>query len=816
MSVEPPPYRVREYRLALDVDYETLAFQGTVEIDLTGVTGPVLLNSVGLTIHSARAGEKSLPVVAKPEEEGFLLEDVPGPDTTVTVEFTGAAAEPGLIGLYVSRYGAYRILTTQCAPTGARRVFPCVDRPDVKAPIALDLTVGIDDDVVFNTTVVEQRTKGDRKRLKFDPTPPMATYLFYLGIGPIEERRGRANQVRMKALTPLDRSESAAFALEQAGKLLPAYEEYFGIPYPLSKLDLVAIPEMSFGAMENWGAITFRDARLLVDERSSALHRRTVISTIAHELAHMWFGNLVTMSWWTDIWLNESFATLLEPKIVERIRPGDGTLDDFLLIQTAPSMFLDGLPGTHPVSSEVERPEQISEIFDEISYGKGASVLRMVEAFLGEEKFRAGVTEYIQRFRYGNARSADLWAELERGASRPLQPILDAWIARPGHPVIEARWEGEQLRLTQRRFSFEREEHDDPPWPIPISMELNGATTRLLFDSTTMELPVTSVTSLHLNPAGVGYYRVRYDATLLEGILGRFATLGPMDRWTLLSDAFAFLFSGELPVDRYLRFVTLSAGSIDDLPAIEVCRQFAGGLVPSWSYGLGYLLPTHAPTAAAFRSFLTAQWDRLGPAAREGERDTSRTLRGLVARCLVWNDTERSRELAQEFSRLPSVDPDVRPAVVLAYARNGAATEHEELVNRLRETEDEATMAEYENALTAFRPKELVASTLELIASDSVNQGHITTMLEHLAENPEGRDALWEWLQLRGLAVLAPYSGTGYAGSALESTLPYVALDREEEVAAYFSDHPWPESTRGLRKGLELARVASRFLRSVA
>src|ERR1700686_4964259 len=454
MSHEAGPGRVREYRLTLEIEPDGQGFHGTVEIDVEGAGPPFPVNAVELEVTQARSGDGILGIEAIPDRGEVKLTGLAGEKATVVLDFNGRVVEKGLVGLYRSRFGEDTFLTSQCAATEARRIFPCVDRPDAKASIALDLTVGIDDGVVFNTPVVEQKTRGKRKRLKFDPTPPMSTYLFYLGVGPIEELRGRASRVRLSVVAPAGRSDEGQFAIDHTSRILPAYEEYFQIPYPLTKLDLVAVPELSYGAMENWGAITFREMRLLIDDTSTSAQRREALSTLTHEIAHQWFGNLVTMAWWDDIWLNESFATFMEPKMIGRLYPDSVALADFVLGWTAPALVGDSLPGTHPVRAPVENVEEISQIFDEISYGKGSAILRMMESFLGEETFRKGVTAYLQKFKFGNARSEDLWAALEEAAGRPVRDVLDGGGGRPGLPVVAMRTEEGKGTLTQRRFSL--------------------------------------------------------------------------------------------------------------------------------------------------------------------------------------------------------------------------------------------------------------------------------------------------------------------------------------------------------------------------
>ncbi|MGI0131615.1 MAG: M1 family metallopeptidase, partial [Thermoplasmata archaeon] len=754
MSHDPPTVRVREYRLALVVDVAELRFHGTVEIDVEGLGPTLTLDAVGLEIETARSGQGPLTVTYAPEREEIVLDGFTEAIGTAVLDFRGKVAEKGMVGLYRSRFGDGTILTTQCAPTGARRVFPCIDRPDAKAPIALDLTVGLHDGVIFNTPVIEQRTRGTRKRLKFDPTPPMAPYLFYLGIGPFEELRGKASRVRLSVATPPGRSDEGEFALERTTRILPAYEEYFQIPYPLAKLDLVAVPELAFAAMENWGAIAFREMRLLIGDDATSGQRRDALTTITHELAHQWFGNLVTMGWWTDIWLNESFATFLEPKMIERLFPGSGALDEFVLGWTSPALFGDSLPSTHPVESEVERVDEIAQIFDEISYGKGASVLRMVEGFLGEETFRQGVTAYLTKFRYGNARSDDLWTTLEGAAGRPVRDLLNAWVRRPGLPVVRANFEGSRLHLVQQRFSLVGGSGPQDPWPIPMLVEADGEMRRVLFDTPEVDLDVVDPGSVHLNPGALGFYRVLYDASGYHRLRQRFDTLPPLHRWSLLQDLYAFLLAGEIGLERYLDFIDAVRTSTDYVAIVEAVHHYTAAGYPREPVGLFGVLPWHERFQARMRAFLTAQSERLGDTAREGEAERDGILRSIVARALVWNDPDFARRLAPRLADWDKIDPDLRGPVALAYARQGGAEEHARLVTALAEAPDEATAIHFESALVAFRDPTLVASSLDLIGTGAVYRGHILTMIYWASVNPESRAATWDWMTHRADGAL--------------------------------------------------------------
>jgi len=790
---EPWP-QVREYRLHLAVDFEALTFEGTVAIDLDGVTGPVVLNQSGLEIVSVESNGRPLDWSLRADAEELVVPGVPFGRPTLTIGFRGRASDTGLMGFYRSSFGSAHLLTTQCAPTGARRVFPCLDRPDRKAPIRFEATVAKDLDVLFNTPVVSESVTGATKRLTFAPTPKMATYLFYLGVGRFDAFRGPQGRVQITVYAPRGRAASGAFGVHRASEFLPALEQYFGIPYPLPKLDLISVPQYAYGAMENWGAIVFREEYLLVDDQTSTRIRRYAVDTIAHEIAHQWFGNLVTMAWWTDIWLNESFATFMAMRIVDEVDPKFGNLEEYLAYWLSLAFQGDALPHTHPVTSQVTDPNQIAQVFDEISYGKGSAILRMVEAYLGADTFRRGVSDYLKRFEYGNATSADLWDAFDRLGRDPIRPLVEAWTQRPGHPILTVNHERGALVVHQRRFAADGH-HTDEIWPIPLTYELNGTLQKYRLATPTARLPVGAVTSLHFNPGAAGFYRTLYDRAGYERLLVDLPKRPPADQWIVLHDLAAFLYSGDAPFALYERFLKATASS----DVHVVVREIADQLLALW-----LVLGEHPTFSPAARHFLRHQFRRLTPHRRPGEPETDGVLRERVGAALAWADPEIARTLADACADPRSIDPDLRPASTTAYARFGGASEHAELRRRLESAPSVGQAIDYELALVSFRDPSLVAASLDLLDRGILNRAHLPQILRRAAWNPESRDLVWQWITHHLEPLALESRGTGFASYVYEYALPYVALARPDEVIQWVATHPILEGERGARKGLGL------------
>lgn len=796
----------------LDVDFRSGAFRGTVEADLEAPGPSLAVNALELEIQGVTWQGRSVPFRTAPETEELRVQGVSEGWGTLGVTFSGHAVQKGLLGLYRSKFGEGAILTTQCAATATRRVFPCVDRPDRRAVVRLTITTDPDAEVIFNTPPEDIAEVAGRRRWRFQPTPSMATYLVYLGIGPFERESRPNGRVRLSVALPRSRRGSGKFALDEGSRILPAYESYFGIPFPLEKLDLIAVPELGFGAMENWGAITFRDMRLLVDASSSSAQRDDTLTTIAHEVAHQWFGNLVTMAWWDDIWLNESFATLMEPRILTRLYPEGRRFDEFVLTWTATGLFGDSLSSTHPIAAPVEDPKEIAQIFDEISYGKGSSVLRMVEGYLGEEGFRAGVQRYLERHAYGNARGEDLWTALGEATHQPVGPLLRTWTSRAGLPVVTVAERPKAIELRQRPFVIDRPTDGDP-WPIPLFVEAAGESRTVRFDGRELSLALDPAAGYLLNREALGFYRVLYPAAAYDRLRERFATLAPLSRFSLLADLYAFLLSGDVDLERYLGFVDASTHATERVVVEEIGRQLVARASPREPVALEFLIGRNPRYREVVGRFLQEQYHRLVEHASPGDPASNGFLRAIVTRARVWNDPEFAEQFAARFTEWQTLDPDLRGPAAIAYVRTGGAREHHELVERLRTTEEEAAGALLEVALTAPRDPALIEATLALLRTPVVNRGHVPGLLWRIALNPQGREVAYSWLTRNLDGIAADFPGTGYVGEILERTVPFLGLGREAEMETFVRNGRWPESDRGAAKGLAVLAATSRLVR---
>src|SRR2546426_10108184 len=562
---------VREYDLFLDVDFSGLKYSGKVVVDLESI-GDVSLDAVGQQISSVKSGGNKVPF----KHSGKVLEIQTGKFSgPLEIDFSGRVSD-NFTGLYKASYGDGYILSTHLEAVQARKVLPCVDHPAFKAVFKVRVRTDADLSVISNMPIESETRQGEKKTVMFKKTPKMSTYLLYLGVGKFVQEKNRHGETELYAAYA-DRPTgkiNTEFSFDATRKVLDFYESYFGIPFQLPKLHNIAVPEFAYGAMENWGAITYREILLHVDKDTSVRARKSVAHVIAHEVAHMWFGDLVTMKWWDDLWLNESFATFMDFKSTDRAYPDWKVWQDFVRTSTSGAMGRDALTKTHPIMARVHDPEEIEELFDEISYGKGASILRMIEAYIGPENFKNGVRHYLQKFRYGNASGQDLWSNLQEASGTEVARIMEGWISQEGFPVVKASLADGRLTLEQERFLLTGETSNQN-WPGAITTNLDGRTPCLLVDQKKAEVNLpTTPRSLKLNVDQTGFYVVQYNGKELQDLVWK-GRLSPLDRWGLINDAKAFLLSGRIPFKEYLNLVEKYKNEEEYLPAIEDSDQLS-------------------------------------------------------------------------------------------------------------------------------------------------------------------------------------------------------------------------------------------------
>ena len=781
---------VREYDLFLDVDFTGLKYSGKVVVDLESV-GDVSLNAVGQEISSVRSGSNKIPF----KHSGKVLEIQTGKFSgPLEIEFDGKVSD-NFTGFYKASYGDGYILSTHLEAVQARKVLPCVDHPAYKAVFKVRVRTNADLSVISNMPIESETTQGEKKTFTFKKTPKMSTYLLYLGVGKFIQEKSRHGGTELYAAYA-DRPTSkinTEFSFDATRKVLDYYESYFGIPFQLPKLHNVAVPEFAYGAMENWGAITYREILLHVDKDTSVRARKSVAHVIAHEIAHMWFGDLVTMKWWDDLWLNESFATFMDFKSTDRAYPEWKVWQDFVRTSTSGAMGRDALTKTHPIMAKVHDPEEIEELFDEISYGKGASILRMIEAYIGSENFKKGVARYLQKFRYSNASGHDLWSNLQEASGTDVSRIMEGWISQEGFPVIKASLVDGRLTLEQERFLLTGGTSKQT-WPIPVTMNVDGKTQSLLLDKKRAEVNLpTAPRSLKLNVDQTGFYVVQYNGKELLDLVWK-SGLSPLDRWGLISDAKAFLLSGRTPFKEYIKLVEKYQNEEEYLPALEVSDQlsFLYQIAPS----------TLIETSRKFHS--------AGLRIFENKKDdNSTTLKGIIAARLTLLDDAYAKTSGSKFKELANVEPDMKRSVVMGYARS--SNDYDGLIGGyVKSTTDEERLR-YLEGLASFKNPELVAKTLEFALSGKVKRQDVRNVILYATANPDAKTAVWQWFKKNMAKLEQMYSGTAQFSIILREYFSIVGIGRLAEVEKFFSDH----KAIGADIALERLRIYDQLERAI-
>lgn len=797
------------YTLHLRPNLESFTFQGHVRIDVitNQPTRSITLHAADLEITRCFAlpGDETtmrvaaqITLDAKTETCTFVFaEELAAGHTALEIEYRGILNDK-MAGFYRSRYtdghGRERYLaTTQFEACDARRALPCWDEPAHKARFSVTLTVRDGMTVLSNMPIKNRIVDGaGTQRISFVTSPLMSTYLLAFVVGEfdfIEQLMNNGTVVRVYTLP--GQSEQGRFALTTAVRSLEFYNEYFGIPYPLPKLDLIAIPDFATSAMENWGLVTYRDSCLLIDsDDSSASTRQEVAITITHELAHQWFGNLVTMQWWNNLWLNEGFATFMSIIAVNVLFPEWDLFMQFIANEYSSALSIDSLRSTHAIEINVDHPDDINQIFDQISYEKGACILRMIHDFIGDEAFRTGLQRYLTHHAYRNAVTEDLWAALSDASGKPVAEMMNTWTKQPGYPLVTVHPDG---TTSQQRFLAsgapltheERQQTWHIPLPPPSGAKLNRGQTALI--------------------------RANYhpDQWLDLARAMEHKQLGPIDRYGLLYDALALTRAGHLNVEHLLRLLVASRTETNDIV---------------WSLVLGAIGALDAITeetslektfASFVRSVMRPITDKIGWAPQSDERHTRTLLRsGILGVMGSFGDPQIISQVKMRFAahvRGTPIDPNLRSMVYGLVAQFGQETDYITLTERYHATSFQEERDRILYALGQFRDPTLIECTLTFAFDpETVRAGDIDTILSSVASHPEGRRRSWRFLKDNWEAISKRFDTGG--NHMLQSIIASVCAGFADNHAAqdieqFFAQHPTPSASRTITEAIERIRI---------
>ncbi len=833
--VDPNPHRLprrilpRRYDLTITPDLEGARFDGSVDIDVDVVDGAssVVLNAIELEIDEAwvvvdgRRLEATVALDAEVERATLALAEelAPGP-AVVCLRFRGTLNDK-LRGFYRSSFtddaGVERfIATTQFEATDARRAFPCWDEPDCKAVFGITLVVDEASQVVSNGAVVSDEPEAPgRRRVRFADTMPLSTYLVAFIVGPLEATDPvDVDGTPMRLLCPPGKRHLTPFGLEVAEFSLRYLADYFDLPYPGDSMDLIAIPDFAFGAMENLGCITFRETLLLADpDQATQGELQNIVDVIAHELAHMWFGDLVTMKWWNGIWLNEAFATFMELKVTDAFRPEWERWVSFGLTRST-AFDTDALAATRPIEYPVVSPADAEGMFDVLTYEKGAAVVRMLEQYLGEDRFRAGIRKYMASHRYGNTETTDLWDAIEEATGEPVRRIMDSWIFQGGHPIVSvtSSADGRVLHLSQERSRYLVDEADEARWAIPMRLRYATAsgeitTTTALLDGDTLEIALDEpVAWVVANVEGHGFYRVRCGASLRAALVERAQSdLSDIERYGLVDDTWVAVLAGVTTAEEFLATADGFAAETD----VSVWRRLLGALDQ-----LERLVEGTARSAihARVRALVAPALERLGWEGRDDDTGRDRELRGALIGALatLGDDPSAQERVAALFARYradaSSIDANVAAAAVRATASRADQAALDAIIDGFRNATTPQEELRYLYALADVRDPSLMEQVLELALTPEVRTQNAPFLISACIANRDNGGLAWRVVHQRWDEMNERFPSNSIVRmlhGIRAVTDPALATD----IEGFLSEHPVPQAKQTLLQHLERMRV---------
>ena len=812
----------KTYRIRIEPDIERAAFTGSIEIEVEA-REPVrafTLNALGLTIRSATLDKNETLAAETDAAKQFLTlasrTEIAAGAHTLRIEFSGAMTEQPQ-GIFLTRFqlpdGTWsRAVVTQMEPSDARRMFPCWDEPVFRAAFQLTAIVPAEHTALFNVPATSERAlDGGRKEITFGTTPPMASYLVAFSTGVLDTDESEVAGTKLRILATTGKRDRMKLAMDATKSVLPFYNDYFGVKYPLPKLDQIAFPSVGAGGMENWGAIVYSDTAMLFDPAAgSQANRERVFDVVAHEIAHQWFGDLVTMAWWDNLWLNEGFASWMATKAADHFNP---SWKKWLRAANSAeaAMRLDARATTHPIEQPTIAESQVNDAFDEITYKKGQAVLRMIESWLGPERFRDGMRLYFSRHANGSTTTADLWQALEDSSGEKVRAMAAGWTEQPGFPLVHVRSTGDgEIELSQERFTIHQKNAAALTWQIPVIIGDIGSSEKRTVLLGPEPLRVRAAIPVRVNAGRAGFFRVEYTGESWTKLRERIAELPEEDRLGVLQDQWALVQSGRAPLARWLDLATM----LRDDPSPTVGAEIAGVI--------GFLNHTFRGTAeyAAFqnraRTLLAPRLTHLGWDARSAEEPAAATHRaGLIRLLGQMNDPAVLAEARQRFESFmekpESLAGDLRGAVLTLAGQGADAATWDrihELAKRTTDTEQKDLLY---SALAAARDGKLCDRALAIALGDELPARQATGMVKRVATDGEQPERAWIFAKANLPALLARVSEFESNRIVPHIFANFTDEKRAAELEAFAETNLPPRASRAVALATDEIRFQSAF-----
>lgn len=710
----------------------------------------LIVHSNNLEITQVLVNDVRVKYKVNESEEEIYISDIEDEslERKISIDFSGEITD-SMVGIYPCNFNHdgkdKKLIATQFESHHAREVFPCIDEPAAKATFSLTLETNKDDEVISNTTAKSTRNiNNNRKVVEFNDTPIMSTYLLAFVIGEVKSLEAKSKSgVLVRTWATPDNYKNTDFALDVAVKVLDFYEDYFGIKYPLEKCDHIALPDFAAGAMENWGCITYREAGLITDEHTGVTDKQWVALVIAHELAHQWFGNLVTMKWWNDLWLNEGFASWIEYLALDKLFPEWKMWEQFTTSDLIAAQKLDSLENTHPIEVELHNPDEIRDIFDAISYQKGASVIRMLHSFVGPDNFKAGLHNYLANNAYKNTETKDLWSSLESVSKLPVTEFMSSWTQQPGFPFVSISQNNEGAHTaTQSRFYIDGRKDNKQKWPIPLYSQTKNALTMINSEEKIEEV------GLMANTDQGSFFMTSYSEEMIDNFITMInkQQLKPIERLGLLNDTFELAKAGY--TDTHVALKLLNAYKDEDSAMTwDIIAMQLGAIRKVM--GTEELIEATKPYVLELTSKLYTQ---LGWEPKENEDYFDTLLRPVILSLSSFannkNATEKAISLFKDMNNPSDINPDLRAVVYNAVARQGDLEDFERLLNIYKSTKSAQERVNLVSAITNFKDESINLRVLEIIKTDSVRLQEVSYWIAYMFRNRHAKDITWEWLKI--------------------------------------------------------------------
>ncbi|KAI4990858.1 hypothetical protein ZWY2020_039229 [Hordeum vulgare] len=833
----------RRYELSLRPDLVACTFSGSVAISVA-VSAPtrfLVLNALDLTVNRASILFQALAPteVVFFKDDGVLVlgfaKQLPLGEGVLKMDFDGILNDQ-MRGFYRSKYQfkgkEKNMAVTQFESVDARRCFPCWDEPAFKAKFKLTLEVPSQLVALSNMPVANATFAGPIKTVRYHESPPMSTYLVAIVVGIFEYVEGMTSKgTRVRVYTQIGKSNQGKFALDVGVKSLNFYKDYFDTPYPLPKLDMIAIPDFAAGAMENYGLVTYREVALLFDEKSSsASSKQNIAITVAHELAHQWFGNLVTMEWWTHLWLNEGFATWMSHLAVDSFFPQWNIWTQFL-DSTTTALRLDSLEASHPIEVEIHHASEVDQIFDAISYDKGASVIRMLQSYLGAERFQKAMASYMKKYAYSNAKTEDLWAVLEKETGEPVKDLMTTWTKQKGYPVINAKIKGNDIEIEQAQFLLDGSSGPGT-WIVPITSGCGApGVQKKLLKLERDKLVISSQcgdrkkggnfwTKLNIN--GTGFYRIKYDDELAAALQNALETkkLSLMDKIGIVDDVYALSIARQQTFASLLRLLYGYRGEADYSVLSHIntvttsIAKISVDATPALAGDIKQLLI----------KILLSPAEKLGWDPKKGESHLDVMLRPVLLTALVHlghgktiNEGVRRFNIFTHDRNTPLLPPDTRKAAYLAVMQNVSSSNrsgYDALRKIYKESAEGEERLQVLGILCSCLDKGIVVESMNLIFTNEVRNQDAYIVLKGIL--PEAREISWNWLKENWERISKTFSTSSRVADFVKTIVPlFTSNEKAVEVSNFFATRTKPGFERTLKQNLENVRISARWAEGI-